>query len=260
MGFVGKGYDMKIISFLILALGVLSLVYYGVIISYAGTGSSFSWFWLVLGILCISIFAIMTFVAKHKIHIPKTVQYLFAFIVLAGLSIFLLIEGLIIYHAKREVDPNMDYLIVLGAQVRGTTITNSLYQRLKVANLYLNDNPKTLVIVSGGQGPGEDITEAMAMKNYLLENGIEEERILLEDQSTNTSENILYSKRLIAKSNAKVAVVTNGFHVFRSISIARKQGLESVQALSAPSDPILFISYYVREVLGVAKDFILGNM
>lgn len=251
---------MKIIHYLLLTIGVFCLIYYGVIISYAGTGSSFSWFWLLVGILCICLFMLMRYMAKINVILPRPVRYLISFFALCGLCIFLLIEGMIIYHAKRDADTDMDYLIVLGAQVRGTRITNSLYRRLKASEIYLKENPETLVIVSGGQGPGEDITEAEAMKNFLLENGIESERILVEDKSTNTVENILYSKELITKDDAKVAVVTNGFHVFRSISIARKQGLTNIQGLAAPSDRVLFINYYVREVLGVIKDFVFGNI
>lgn len=251
---------MKIVNFLILAIGLFCLIYYGIIIGYSGTGTSFSSFWLFVGILCISLFVLIRFAISRDINIPQPIRYLVIFIVLCGLCIFLIIEGLIIYHANKEAEPNMDYLIVLGAQIRGSRITNSLYKRLKASEIYLKENPETLVIVSGGQGPGEDITEAEAMKNYLLENGIAEERILVEDKSTNTVENILYSKELITKDEAKVAVVTNGFHVFRSINIAKKQGITNVQGLSASSDRVLFISYYVREVLAVMKDFICGNI
>jgi uncharacterized SAM-binding protein YcdF (DUF218 family) len=113
---------------------------------------------------------------------------------------------------------------------------------------------------AGGRGPGEDITEAEAMKQYLTANGISENRILKEEQSTNTNENIIFSKELIQKENAAVAVVTNGFHVFRATGIAKKQGLLNIQGLSAPSDARLLINYYVREVLGVIKDKLAGNM
>jgi uncharacterized SAM-binding protein YcdF (DUF218 family) len=200
--------------------------------------------------------------AKKNISLPQPIRYILTFLAITGVCIFILIEGLIIYHANKEADPNMDYLIVLGAQIRGTRITNSLSKRLKASEIYLKDNPLTLVIVSGGQGPGEDISEAEAMRDYLIENGISVNRIIMEDQSKNTVQNIQYSKKLITKEDedVKVAIVTNGFHVFRSISIARKQGLVNIQGLSAPSDRILFISYYVREVLGVIKDFAFGNM
>lgn len=251
---------MRIIGYLILAIGILSLMYYGVIVSYAGSSSSFSWFWLLLGVFCILAFILIRYMLKHNISLNKTVGYIFAILVIVGVSIFILVESLIIYHGNRGADPNMDYLIVLGAQVRGTRITNTLQKRLKVAEIYLKDNPDTLVIVSGGQGPGEDISEAQVMKNYLISNGIAEERIIMEDKSTNTVENITYSKKLLDKDDADVAVVTNGFHVFRSVSIAKKQGLINVQGLSAPSDSILFISYYIREALAVIKDFIVGNM
>lgn len=251
---------MRIINYLVLAIGIFSLIYYGRIISYAGAGSSFSWFWLFVGIFCTGLFVVIGYMLKKNIHLPQPVRYILAFLVIAGVCIFIIIEGLIIYSANKDADPNMDYLIVLGAQIRGTRITNSLRKRLEAAEVYLKENPETLVIVSGGKGPGEDISEAEAMKGYLITNGINEKRILMEDQATNTVQNILYSKELIDKVNAKVAVVTNGFHVYRSVSIAKKQGMTNVQGLSAPSDPVLFISYYVREVLGVMKDFAFGNM
>ncbi|CUH93693.1 YdcF family protein [Herbinix luporum] len=251
---------MKVISYLILVLGVFCLIYYGVIISYAGIGSSFSWFWLAAGIFSIVLFFIIGYMIKQNIRLHGFLRGLIVLLFISGLSIFIFIEALIIYHGNKKADSNMDYLIVLGAQVRGTRITNSLYHRLNRAATYLKDNPETLVIVSGGQGPGEDISEAEAMKNFLIENGIDEDRILMEDKSTNTNENILYSKKLISKDNAKVALVTNGFHVFRSVSIAKKQGLTNIQGLSAPSDKILTISYYVREIFGVVKYFVFGNM
>lgn len=251
---------MKILNYIILAIGILSLIYYGVIVMYAGTGSSFSWFWLTLGILGIGLFLAIGYMLKKNIELPQLIRYILASLVLIGFCVFIIVEGLIIYNGNKKAEPDMDYLIVLGAQVRGSRITKSLKERLKAADKYLKDNPRTLVIVSGGQGPGENISEAEAMKNYLLENGIDEDRILVEDKSTNTSENISYSKKLIVKEDAKVAVVTNSFHIFRSVSIAKKQGIENINGLSAPSDPILFISYYVREVFGVIKDFAFGNM
>lgn len=251
---------MKIINFLIPAIGILCLIYYGIIICYAGTGSSFSWFWLLAGIFCVLLFALMRYMKGKHAVLPQPVRIAAAVLVLTGMCVFLLIEGLIIYHASKKADPDMDYLIVLGAQIRGTRITKSLYKRLKKAEIYLKDNPGTLVIVSGGQGPGEDIPEAQAMKEFLLENGITEDRILVEDRSTNTLENIIYSKEIISNDGARVAVATNGFHVFRSIGIAKKQGMTNIQGLSAPSDPVLFINYYVREVFGVIKDFLYGNM
>ena len=181
-------------------------------------------------------------------------------IIAVGLGIFLLIEGTLIYHANQKADPGMDYIIILGAQVKGARVSNTLKKRLDTAVAYLQENPETVAIVSGGQGAGEDISEAEAMKRYLLQYGIEDKRIIKEDKSTNTNDNIRFSKELMRAADAPVAIVTNGFHVFRAVGIAKKQGLSSAQGLSAPSDKILFINYYIREVLGVMKDKFVGNL
>jgi len=197
---------------------------------------------------------------KNDINVPKFLRIIGITLIAIGLCIFTFVEGTIIFHANQEADQDMDYLIVLGAQVRGTRVTKTLQKRLDTATIYLKENPKTLAIVSGGQGAGEDISEAEAMKKYLLEQGIAENRIIKEDKSTNTDENIRYSKNIINDEDATTAIVTNGFHVYRAVAIAKKQGLNHVQGLAAPSDQILLINYYVREVLGVIKDKVVGNL
>lgn len=251
---------MYILSVILLVLGLFSLIYYGTIVSYAGTGSSFSWFWLLLGVGMILLSFAMIYSMKHDIRLPRTLRNIMISFVCLGICIFLLVEGMIISHGNRKADGGMDYLIVLGAQVRGTRVSRTLKKRLDTALSYLKTNPDTVAIVSGGRGSGEDITEAEAMKRYLREQRIEEKRIIKEEKSTSTIENILFSKGLIGGKDARVAVVTNGFHVFRSVCIARKQGLENIQGLSAPSDPVLFFNYYVREVFGVIKDWAYGNL
>jgi len=251
---------MSILFVIGLLVGIFSLFYYGIIVSYAGVSSSFAWFWLIVSIGCFLVCIILHYLMKHEITVAKFYRITFTIIFIVGFSVFALIEGTIIYHANQKADPGMDYLIVLGAQVRGTRITKTLKKRLDTAVTYLQDNPETVAIVSGGQGAGEDISEAEAMKRYLLEQGINENYIKIEDKSTNTNENIRFSKDIINDENAQVAIVTNGFHVFRAVAIARKQGIREVQSLSAPSDPRLLINYYVREVFGVIKDKLVGNL
>jgi uncharacterized SAM-binding protein YcdF (DUF218 family) len=251
---------MGILFALCLLSGILCLLYYGVITIYAGLSTAFAWFWLCAGAGLIILSIIINYLIKHEIKLPNMLRYLIITVVSVGLCIFLIIEGTIIYYSARKAEPGADYLIVLGAQVRGTVITKSLKKRLDTALDYLQDNPKTIVIVSGGKGIGEDISEAEAMKNYLTAKGIEASRIIEENQSTNTNENILYSRKLMKGENPSVTIVTNGFHVFRALSIARKQGLTEIQGLAAPSDRILVINYYVREVVGVLKDFVFGNI
>lgn len=251
---------MSILMGVFLLLGIFSLIYYGIIVAYAGVSSSFTWFWLLLSIGCFVLCCVLYYMIKHDILIPKLWKIIISVLFTVGLSVFILIEGAIVYHANQEAEQGKNYLIVLGAQVRGTRITKTLKKRLDTAFAYLQENPTTIAIVSGGQGPGESISEGEAMKQYLMERGIEEDRIIKEENSTNTNENIRFSKQLIENSNADIAIVTNGFHVFRAIRIAKKQGIHKVQGLSAPSDARLLINYYVREVFGVMKDKLVGNL
>jgi len=237
----------------------MSLLYYFIIMIHAGFGSTFSWFWIAVGLGSILMSMAFRYLEENEIMIPSFWSYMMIAIFLVGISTFATIVGILLYHARQKAEQGMDYLLVLGAQIRGTRITKSLKKRLDTAITYLNSNSRTLVIVSGGKGVGEMITEAEAMKQYLVVKGIESSRIIKEDKSINTNENILYSKLKI-KENASVAIVTNGFHIFRATSIAKKRGIAQVQGLAAPTDRLLSINYYVREVAGVMKDKLFGNL
>lgn len=251
---------MSILLGICVVLAVLCLIYYGIIIIYAGVGTAFAWFWLCSGLGLLIFSTVIHYVTKREIKIPEHLKILLITLVSLGICLFLFIEGTVVYHSAQKAEPGADYMIVLGAQVRGTIVSKSLKKRLDTAIVYLQDNPKTTVIVSGGQGTGEDISEAEAMERYLISKGIAKERIIQENQSTNTVENIRFSMQMIENSHPRVAIVTNGFHIFRSLSIAKKQGLKEVQGLAAPSDRILVLNYYIREAAGVLKDFIFGNI
>ncbi|HHV09746.1 MAG TPA: YdcF family protein [Clostridiales bacterium] len=251
---------MSLLFGICIVLGILCLLYYGLITIYAGIGTAFAGFWIFAGLGLLLLGCILKYMLNHNIKLPSILNYIVTAAVAIGLCIFILVEGTIIYYSNQDAEAGADYAIVLGAQVRGTTITKSLKKRLDTALEYLEDNPQTQVIVSGGQGPGEDITEAEAMRIYLEEGGIAPERIIKEESSTNTAENIRYSKLLMEGEAPDLVIVTNGFHVFRAISIARKQGLPQAQGLAAPSDQILTLNYYIREAAGVLKDFLVGNI
>lgn len=96
-----------------------------------------------------------------------------------------------------KAEDGAQWIIVLGAQVRGKKITDSLRRRLDTAVCYLKKNKETKVIVSGGQGAGEEITEAEAMAEYLIKQGISKDRIRMEDQSTSTRENLRFSRKFL---------------------------------------------------------------
>lgn len=118
---------------------------------------------------------------------------------------------------------------------------------------YLSEHPDTKVIVSGGQGKGEDITEAEAMEIYLWEHGIGKERILTESASTTTKENLFFSKKLFTAEFVNVGIVTNNFHLYRSCACARRLGYRKVYPISAGCRKSLFLNYLMREVFALWK-------
>jgi uncharacterized SAM-binding protein YcdF (DUF218 family) len=162
----------------------------------------------------------------------------------------------IIHHANEEVPKGADYMIILGARVKGSRPSLALQFRIDYAAEYLMDNPQTIAIASGGKGPGEDISEAEAIKKELVEYGIEESRILLEDQSTNTYENIGFSKKLIPKKAKTGLLVTNDFHIFRALMIAENAGL-MISGLPAKTPIQAVFKSYLREYLALTKYFII---
>ena len=244
-------------------IALVSIVYYGVIVSYAGLQASFSLFWLAFGIfmaVLAVLFSLRRFRAGFR-GLPPWIKVPILTTVSMVLLCFAVVECMILFYmlVKPEEKP-VDYLVVLGAQVRGDRITKSLRYRLDAAYDYLEENPDTKVIVTGGQGPGENISEAAAMRGYLLDKGIERDRIIMERNATSTEENLTFSRALIADEEATVGIVTNGFHVFRSVKIAEKQGMRNVTGIAAKSDPILLPNYMVREFFAVLKDKFVGNI
>lgn len=243
-------------------LAMLCITYYIIAASYAGAGSSFLMFWIAAAVGFALLSFICCMVQKHYwfMNIPKIVKI----IVLTGVSIaiivFCVVEGMIISKINASPGDDVEYLVVLGAQVRGTRVTKSLARRLDVAYSYAQKHENVMVIVSGGQGNGEDISEAEAMKKYLIKEGLDEKRILMENKSTTTKENLMFSDEMADLKDKKVAVVTNNFHVYRAMKLAEKLGYENVEGLAGKSDKILFINYMVRESFAILKEYAVGNI
>ena len=154
---------------------------------------------------------------------------------------------------------NLEYIIVLGAHVQGTRLTLALLERTRRALQYLEENPETKAVLSGGQGEGEDISEAQAMCNYLVEHGIDRERLILEDRSTSTTENLKFSLEIIGLDHS-VGVVTNNFHVFRGTAIGKKCGCKEIYPIPSRYRSWRLLIYIPREILAIIKDKIMGNL
>lgn len=178
----------------------------------------------------------------------------------AGVLLFVVVESCIFAHYRDQGKPDLDYIIVLGAQMKPAGPSVVLKFRLDAAYTYLTENENTLCVVSGGQGKNEPCTEAEGMRKYLVEKGIAPERILLEDRSTDTSENIAYSAALIGGTDHEVGIVTNNFHVFRGVMLARHAGFEDACGISARSNIYFQPNNLVREFFGIMKDLVCGNL
>ena len=161
---------------------------------------------------------------------------------------------------KKRCRRQVDYVLILGAQVRGTWITDSLKRRLDAALDYLSRFPDAEVIVSGGRGSGEDISEADAMAFYLMDRGVEESKIIKEDRSTSTRENLRFSRRFLDAQKDSTAVVTNDFHIYRALLTARREGYVNVYSVPASSNPVFQINYLVREFFAVAAMYLPGRI
>lgn len=240
-------------------LGILSILYYlSIGISLKRWDSRFPRFFLAAGCVLIGY-------DLASPYLPDVLQQGIRMIcVLVGILFFLIECQVFRYILFDCVDRECDYIIVLGAKVNGTRLTSVLKKRLDKAVRYLNQYPKCQVIVSGGQGIGEQVTEAFAMAEYLQDCGIDAQRIEQEAASTTTRENLAYSKAIIKNASEGVSapvigIVTNNFHMFRSIKIAQQIGIRHPVPLPAPTSGIMMGSYVIREFFGVMKMWIHRN-
>ncbi|MGV8908264.1 MAG: YdcF family protein [Propionicimonas sp.] len=148
--------------------------------------------------------------------------------------------------------------IVLGAAVHGRELSNTLEGRLAVAVTYHQRSPSALIVVSGGQGPQEDIPEAVAMRQYLLDHGVPDDHIIVEDRSTSTEENFVNSRALLdqrLKPGYTVAFVTDEFHVYRAERIAEAAGLTATH-VSSRTPWYFWPANYLRESVAVVLNWL----
>lgn len=193
-------------------------------------------------------------------RIPIMLRRIFGISVLAGSLLFIIVECCIISRFHDQGRENLDYIIVLGAQMKPAGPSAVLKFRLDAAYDYLTDNADTICILSGGQGSNEPCSEAEGMYRYLTDRGIAPERLMIEDRSTDTSENIAYSMALIGRKDVSVGIVTNNFHVFRGVRLAKAAGFTDVCGISARSNVYFQLNNMVREFFGIMKDLVCGNL
>jgi uncharacterized SAM-binding protein YcdF (DUF218 family) len=179
-------------------------------------------------------------------------------VLIAAVLQFLAIESILVINGRSDTDTETDYLIILGAGLKGETPSPILYRRLDAGVDYLLKCPGAQVVVSGGQGRGEEITEAEAMRRYLVSKGITQDRIIVENRSTSTMENFKYSKKLIEQQSGKtvseITLITSNFHVFRAKMLAGRNNLKSY-AISCKTPAMVTVQMYIREYFALFKSF-----
>lgn len=192
----------------------------------------------------------------------KRCRKIFIGCLIAGTALFLSLEIFLLSYGVRDDGAlSCDAVIVLGAGVNDETPSLSLQTRLDAAAAYIAEHPDVPVVLSGGQGPGETITEAEAMR-IALQARYPDKAFLLEEKSTSTAENFRYSKALlnaegIDAGSASVLIVTNDFHMARACLIARRQGVHALTLAAPLPYGWLTVNYYVREAFALVKTFLL---
>ncbi|MDE5946885.1 MAG: YdcF family protein [Oscillospiraceae bacterium] len=181
-------------------------------------------------------------------------------LLIAGISVLIIINCFMISNLNNKPRNANSTVIVLGCKVKGTSPSLMLRRRLDSAYKYLSENPKVKVIVSGGKGSDEKISEAECMSDYLIQKGISPDRIFKEDKSTSTSENLRFSKDIIDKYNLSnnITIVTDGYHQTRARMIAEKIGYDNITSISAPTSQWLIPTYWVREWFGIIQQFCIN--
>lgn len=195
----------------------------------------------------------------------KWVKALIA-LTLVGVLCFGALLGAVLHGSYDQVEGEPEIMVILGCQVKPWGPSILLQDRIDKAAAYLKEHPDVIVVASGGQGPDEHVTEAQAIYDELVEQGIDADRILQEDQSHNTVQNLRYTMELLEKNgydpDSEIVVVSNGFHLTRVRMLwERVCGTDdNLSTLAAPSSHAPSrLKMYIREPLALVKSFIFDR-
>lgn len=241
---------------IIYAILALVCLLYSVVVYMVGSGTFSFVIWIAIGLF----FAFLLFMDINNkwSKVPRVFRYLFRSCIAICLVIFLVCQGCILNQFFSKGEKDLDYIIVLGAQMRDWGPSVVYKYRLDAAVEYLNDNPETKVVVTGGQGANESISEGEGGKAYLLEQGISEDRIIVENTSVDTEANIKNALDIIDgyDSSLKIGIVTNNFHLFRGEFIADRLTEAEISGIAAFTEYQFLPNNMVRETFGILKDLI----
>lgn len=222
-----------------------------------------------LGLVCLCLagvvicYYLLALLGKRFPETAKLVRNIVSTVLCVGILIFTVTEAIIIHASFGQPDADCEYIVVLGAKVNGTAPSLSLSDRIRAAESYLKAHPDTVAILSGGQGEDEGISEAQCMFEGLTAQGIDPNRLWLEDQATSTWENIRFTLDLIEEKTGDrpetIGLVSSEYHLFRADLFARECGVETVGIPAATSWFSIKLNYFMREAAGIWHYMILGG-
>lgn len=226
----------------------LILIIAGLVLIFAFTGQDYN------GMLLIFIALLIIFFSRAG----KTAKRIVAAVLAVCIGYFIVVEVPIVKSSVGNEKQDADYLIVLGAAIYGETPSLAMVERCDAAIKYIKSNPDCIAIVSGGQGNDEIVSEAEIMHRLLVKGGISEDRILVEDKSFSTYENIMNSSHLLADPDATLAVCTSEYHLYRAKLIGRTLGFELIGVPAKTGHISTRCNYYIREAFGVTYQWIFN--
>ena len=245
---------LNVLSIIYLAVGAACVGFYFLIGFYSRFGLSIQWIWLVAGAALIAA-GLLT-----RAPLPRWLRYGWRIALVCGMALLAALLSLVISGMNATAPPGMDYLTVLGASVYANGPSPALTRRINAVMDCLDEQPDAVIIASGGQGKGEPVSEARCIRDELVRRGVDPKRIVMEDKSTDTRENMIYSKALIDREDAAVGIVTNNYHIWRSLRLARRAGLTNVYGIAAEyTGPTLF-HFMVREAIAILEGFLRGEL
>ena len=218
-------------------------------------------FWAVAG--TVGVYDLLALLSRRHPRLAGRLRRMTTACLCLVLSAMAVTEGRILSGFRGAEDPACAYVVVLGAGVHGTEPSRSLTERLEAALDYLRTYPEAQCIVTGGQGGGENITEALCMFTWLTDRGIEPERIWQEPRAESTRENLQFSLALIEEKTGRrpreIAVVSSEYHLFRASCMARSQGVSMLGVPAATYPLALRVHYAFREIFGLWLFLLLGR-
>jgi len=242
-----------------IGIGCAAILYYFAAGIFGGFGTSVLWIWPAGGATLIALGAFSPAAWRRGGRPRLLITAAYALIGMCVLWFFA-IQALVLSGMNDRAPAGADVILVLGAQVRGEAPGIALRERIGTAYDYLTANPEAKAILCGGQGAGEDITEAECMRRELVSRGITEERLILESRSTSTAENVRFARELAEDPSAAAVIVTSHFHMYRAVRLAKACGWENVYGEAAPFSPLLTPHYMAREFLTILADTRRGNL